>query len=86
MLDTVRQRRTNKALTVKFAFAKNMPRKWAITLQRFTPTKQKVRGAMVTSVYYSWFGWSDDSMARQVYTHKTDYEKQQSQEWAKKFE
>jgi integrase len=39
-----------------------------------------------SSVYYSWFGWSDDSMARQVYTHKTNYEKEQSQEWAKKFE
>lgn len=38
------------------------------------------------SVYFSWFGWSDETMARRVYTHKTNYEKQLSQEWAAKYE
>lgn len=36
-------------------------------------------------VYYRWFGWTDDKMARKVYTHETDYEMQTSHEWAEKF-
>jgi len=36
-------------------------------------------------VYHHWFGWSDDSMARKVYTHETDYDKKLSQKWASKF-
>jgi integrase len=35
--------------------------------------------------YFRWFGWSNDSMARKVYTHETDYEKRVSQKWAEKF-
>jgi len=38
-----------------------------------------------SSVYFRWFGWSDDTMARKVYTHQTNYEMQLSQEWASKF-
>jgi integrase len=38
-----------------------------------------------SSVYFRWFGWSDDTMARKVYTHQTGYEMQVSQEWASKF-
>jgi len=38
-----------------------------------------------SSVYFRWFGWSDDTMARKIYTHVTDYERQQAQEWASKF-
>jgi len=37
------------------------------------------------NVYARWFGWSDASMAKEVYTHVTDYEKRVSQEWAAKF-
>jgi len=38
-----------------------------------------------SGVYFRWFGWSDDTMARKVYTHETEYEKKVSQEWAQKF-
>lgn len=38
-----------------------------------------------SSVYFRWFGWSDETMARRVYTHETEYEKKLSQEWAAKF-
>lgn len=38
-----------------------------------------------SSVYFRWFGWSDDTMARQVYTHVTEYESNLSHEWAQKF-
>jgi len=37
-------------------------------------------------VYHKWFGWSDDSMARRVYTHRTEKDKEVAQVWAKKFE
>ncbi|MDR0850240.1 MAG: site-specific integrase [Christensenellaceae bacterium] len=37
------------------------------------------------SVYFRWFGWSDDTMARKVYTHVTDFERSESQKWASKF-
>jgi integrase len=36
-----------------------------------------------TSVYFRWFGWCNENMALQVYTHETDYEMNLSQEWAK---
>ena len=39
-----------------------------------------------SSVYFRWFGWSDDTMARKVYTHVTDYEQKVSQDWASKFD
>ena len=39
-----------------------------------------------SGVYFRWFGWCDDTMAKRVYTHVTDYEQKVSQEWASKFE
>jgi len=39
-----------------------------------------------SNVYFRWFGWCDDTMAKRVYTHVTDYEQKVSQEWAGKFE
>ena len=39
-----------------------------------------------SSVYYRWFGWNDETMAKEVYTHETDYERKVSQEWAQKYE
>ncbi|MCL2062078.1 MAG: tyrosine-type recombinase/integrase [Firmicutes bacterium] len=38
-----------------------------------------------SSVYFRWFGWCDDTMAKRVYTHETDYEKKLSLDWAEKF-
>jgi integrase len=38
-----------------------------------------------SSVYYRWFGWTDEEMSKTVYTHETDYEKKVSLEWAEKF-
>jgi len=38
-----------------------------------------------SNVYFRWFGWTDESMAKEVYTHETDYEKKISLEWAEKF-
>jgi integrase len=38
-----------------------------------------------SSIYFRWFGWTDEEMSKTVYTHETDYEKKVSLEWAEKF-
>jgi len=37
------------------------------------------------SVYYKWFGWSSERMARKVYNHETESDFRIAQEWAQKF-
>jgi integrase len=64
---------------------KGTPIKYTLKDYRHTCATNFKDAGIPSSVYFSWFGWSDDTMAKRVYTHKTDYEKKMSQEWAQKF-
>ena len=64
---------------------KGTPIKYTLKDYRHTAATNFKDAGIPSNVYYSWFGWSDDTMAKRVYTHKTEYESQQSQEWASKF-
>ena len=59
--------------------------KFALKDYRHTAATNFKDAGIPSSVYFRWFGWSDETMARRVYTHETDYEKKLSQEWAEKF-
>jgi len=61
------------------------PIKFTLKDYRHTCATNFKDAGIPSSVYFRWFGWSDDTMARKVYTHETDYEKKLSQEWAEKF-
>jgi len=60
----------------------------SFTLKDFRHTAATIfkDAGIPSSVYFRWFGWCDDTMAKRVYTHVTDFEQQVSQEWAGKFE
>lgn len=60
--------------------------KFALKDYRHTAATNFKDAGIPSSVYFRWFGWCDDTMARKVYTHENDYEKRIAQEWAAKFE
>jgi integrase len=64
---------------------KGTPIRYTLKDYRHTAATNFKDAGIPSSVYFSWFGWSDDTMAKRVYTHKTDFERNMSQEWASKF-
>ena len=81
---TVMIRNFHKVIKDKLA-AEGRPINFTLKDYRHTCATNFKDAGIPSSVYFRWFGWSDDTMARKVYTHETDYEKRVSQEWANKF-
>jgi len=64
---------------------KGTPISFTLKDYRHTAATNFKDAGIPSSVYFRWFGWCDDTMAKRVYTHETDYEKKLSLEWAQKF-
>ena len=80
---TVMIRNFHKVIKDKLV-AEGNPISFTLKDYRHTAATNFKDAGIPSSVYFRWFGWADDTMAKRVYTHETDYEKKLSLEWAER--